>query len=80
MPCKSQSSDLDFFQKTPLFRYVANFILTRTKVSHTTSKHFLEAPVSTLNPSTIYMSQPESRREGEPKKKTGLKRDLESPP
>jgi len=26
------------------------------------------------------LSQPESRREGEPKKKTGLKRDWESPP
>jgi len=26
------------------------------------------------------LSQPESRQEGEPKRKTGLKRDLESPP
>jgi len=33
---------------------VVNFILTRTKVSHTTSKNFLEALVSRLNPDTIY--------------------------
>jgi len=33
-----------------------------------------------LNTSRIHVSQPESRREDKPKKKTSLKRNLESPP